>query len=72
MMLEIAVTIALPAIVVVLLYKEFLFSRGLLYTLLALAFILSWSIILLRVRRLEKKLKALDEQLVREVERTKQ
>lgn len=60
MMLEIAVVLAIPAFLALGVSKYTHTSLGITVILLVVAFVLSWAIIISRVRKLRKELKAVD------------
>jgi len=66
MMFEMAAVIAVPALIVVGISNFFELVRGITILLLVLTFILSWVIIIIRVRTLRVALKELDDQFVAE------
>lgn len=63
MMLEVALIIAVPAGIIVIIHKTIELQKPVLYTLFGVAFILSWVIIILRVKKLESRLKDLDKKV---------
>ncbi len=59
MILEIVAIFGVPALAVVIAYHQLYFSREILYVLLFLAFIFSWWVTLLRVRKMKDMLQGI-------------